>query len=175
MNTLHEKFKQLSSEWLAQGIPSREQMISRATALDRWRQENRISTLVTAPVRMVSATLDDGIGQGIEIINLFSQAMGLQVTCLGLVQPADTIIAACREHKPDLLGLTVLQQDSEDDLCQIGKSLAPGTRLVAGGAAFKYDPEMAERCGVDYVADNVAYFIDYVLSLYWSEPSPECG
>jgi hypothetical protein len=61
------------------------------------------------------------------------------------------------------LGVTVLQIDSEEDLRWIGESLPEGTRLVAGGAAFRTDPDLSGRCGVDFVAGDVAAFISYLL------------
>lgn len=166
MNDLYRKLKQISAEWMAGGLPTHEQMVTAAESLEQWKRRNAIASLSAAPVRIVTATLDDGIGQGIGIINMFSEVMGLQVIHLGLVQPPETIIAACRTHQPELLGLTVLQQDSEDDLMRIGRALGPETRLVTGGAAFKYDPEMAGRCGVDFVAENVAVFMDYTLDAF---------
>ncbi|MBI5897150.1 MAG: hypothetical protein HZB24_14495 [Desulfobacterales bacterium] len=87
----------------------------------------------------------------------------MQVIPLGLVRPADAIVAACLAHHPEYLGLTVLQLDSEEDLARVGHRLPAGTCLIAGGPAFRYDPEMALRCGVHYVAANVAYFIDFLL------------
>jgi len=57
----------------------------------------------------------------------------------------------------------MLQLDSEEELVSIAHRLPAGTCLIAGGPAFRHDPEMAQRCGVHYVAANVAYFIDYLL------------
>lgn len=166
MNSLSYKLKQLCTDWMDRGLPSRQQIIAQAVSLDQWKQKNAIAGLWDTPVKLLSTTLDDGIGQGIEIINLFSATMGIQVVFLGLVQSPEAIVSACRKILPDILGMTVLQQDSEDGLHLVGRSLPPKTRLIAGGAAFKYDPELAERCSVDYVAENVAYFIDYVLRMY---------
>lgn len=163
MSKFRQKIEALSQQWIDQGLPSREVLVSSATSLLQWRQQHRENTLWSTAPRLVTATLDDGIGQGIDMINLFARVMGLEVTPLGLMLKPEIIMDVCRRHMPDYLGLTVLQLDSEDDLAAIGHQLAPQIRLIAGGPAFMYDKELALRCAVQYVAPNVAYFIDYVL------------
>ncbi len=59
--------------------------------------------------------------------------------------------------------MTVLQLDSDDDLARVGHALPARTRLIAGGPVFKFDPDMADRCGIDYVAPSVAHFVAYLL------------
>ncbi|MBI5063371.1 MAG: hypothetical protein HZB87_07910 [Desulfatitalea sp.] len=163
MSALSQQLEKLSRGWIEQGLPSREQIVHSAQALIRWKKENDAQGLWPATPRLITATIDDGIGQGIEIIQLFAEVLGMQVIPLGLVRPADAIVAACLAHHPEYLGLTVLQLDSEEDLARVGHRLPAGTCLIAGGPAFRYDPEMALRCGVHYVAANVAYFIDFLL------------
>jgi len=163
MTTLSQLLKTLSRDWLAQGLPSREQIVQCARESIRWKQATGSQGLWSTTPRLLTATLDDGIGQGIEIIHLFAEAMGMQVIPLGLVRPAEVIVAACHEHRPEVVGLTVLQLDSEEELARVGHRLPDGTCLIAGGPAFRHDPDMAQRCGVHYVAANVAYFIDYML------------
>ena len=113
---------------------------------------------------MLTATLDDGMGHGLALIERFAAVMGVSVSPLGLLIKPEAIIAACTQAKPDFLGLTVLQLDSDDDLARVSRNLPANTCLIAGGPAFRYDPEMAERCAVSHVAENVAYFIDFVLN-----------
>jgi methylmalonyl-CoA mutase cobalamin-binding subunit len=163
MATLSQQLETLSREWLAQGLPSREQVARSAQELIRRQKETGSQGLWSAKPSLLTATLDDGIGQGIEIIHLFAEAMGMQIIPLGLVRPAEVIVTACHEHRPDYVGLTVLQLDSEEELARVGHHLPAGTCLIAGGPAFRHDPDMAHRCGVHYVAANVACFIDYVL------------
>jgi len=152
-------------EWIQHGLPSREQLLKTAAALESWKKQTGISGIWPAAPLLLTATLDDGIGQGIEIIELFSMAMGMQVIPMGLLHHPEKIIAASHQKLPHFLGLTMLQLDSEGDLARIGHHLPASTRLIAGGPAFRYDPEMASRCGVRYVATNVADYIRYILSL----------
>ncbi|MDA8137548.1 MAG: hypothetical protein M0036_02740 [Desulfobacteraceae bacterium] len=164
MQALRRSLEHLSQQWITQGVPSREQVMTSGQRLLQGRSAPARQSLWSSAPRLVTASLDDSIGQGLEVIHLFARVMGLVVTPLGLMQRPEAILAACHSHRPAYLGLTVLQPDSEEDLARIGLHLPPDTCLIAGGPAFRYDPEMAERCGVHYVAANVAYFIDFVLN-----------
>jgi hypothetical protein len=85
---------------------------------------------------------------------------------LGVLQRPDVILTACRERQADLLGLTVLQFDSDEDLIEIARGLPPETTLIAGGAAFIHDPDFAERTGTLYVARDGAAFLEFLLRFY---------
>ena len=113
---------------------------------------------------MFTATLDDGWGHGLGLIRLCAEAAGWEVRHLGLLMSPEQILAACREHPPDFLGLTMLHSDSESALSTIAGNLPGKTRLLAGGPPFKFDPELAERAGVHHVSANVADFLEYILS-----------
>lgn len=167
MELFYQKLKALCDEWKSSGPPSREKLMAKAEALQRWKSEANVAGLWSEPPLLLTATLDDGIGQGIEIINNYSKMMGFQVLFMGLMKSPDAIIDTCRREKPAILGLTVLQMDSEDALAHIGRNLPSKTKLIAGGPAFQYDPQMAARCGVSYVAKNIVYFVDYVLGSFW--------
>lgn len=164
MHLLRRELERISRDWIEHGPPSREQIVSAACALTVLKQQHGISGLWHAPPRMLTATLDDAIGQGIAIIQLFGDVMGLGMKPLGLLQKPEKIVAACRTERPRYLGLTVLQLDSEEDLVFVGHHLPEGTHLIAGGPVFKYDPELASRCGVHAAPANVAYFIRYMLN-----------
>ena len=112
---------------------------------------------------MVTATLDDGLGQGLAVIEKYAAIIGMRLISLGLLQTPEAIIAVCHRDQPDYLGITVLQFDSEDDLITIAEKLPPITRIVAGGPVFSADPEFAERTGTHYAAKNVAYFLRFML------------
>ena len=153
----------LSQRWISQGLPSRETIERQANQLADWKVEHEVSGIWFDPPRMITATLDDGMGHGLALIERFAAVMGMQVNPLGLLQKPKTILSACQEMGPDLLGVTVLHPDSDNALAVIGHNLPPATALIAGGPAFDYDPEMAHRCAVNYVAVNLAYFIDFGL------------
>ena len=164
MDQFFEQLEELCRTWVHNGLPSREQIRNRAEALSDWKEDHQINGLWLHRPTLITATIDDGIGQGIEIINLYGRLLGCEVIPLGLMQKPATIVQRCRQHRPRYLGLTVLQLDSEEDLTEIVAELPPETKLIAGGPAFKYDPEMASRCGVHFVAANVAYFIEFMLN-----------
>jgi methylmalonyl-CoA mutase cobalamin-binding subunit len=115
---------------------------------------------------MITATLDDGWGHGLEVIEALAAAVGVAVHPLGVLQRPDVILTACRERQADLLGLTVLQFDSDEDLIEIARGLPPETTLIAGGAAFIHDPDFAERTGTLYVARDGAAFLEFLLRFY---------
>jgi methylmalonyl-CoA mutase cobalamin-binding subunit len=161
---LRDRLALLSFRWRTEGLASREQLLRAGESVLQWKKLNGSGGLWANAPRLFTATLDDGIGQGLDIIHLFARVMGMTVTRLGLLQKPQTIVAACRRHCPEYLGLTMLQLDSEDELTFVGHHLPAQTRLIAGGSAFKYDPEMAARCGVFHVAANVAHFIDLLLT-----------
>jgi methanogenic corrinoid protein MtbC1 len=112
---------------------------------------------------MITATLDDGLGQGLEIIRLFSETAGIEIIDLGLLVTPEKIIAECKKNNPDLLGLTVLQFDSEEDILMISRNLPSKTKIIAGGPVFTADSEFARRTGIHFTAKNVTYFIRFLL------------
>ncbi|MBT8340543.1 MAG: cobalamin-dependent protein [Desulfatitalea sp.] len=161
--SLRRHLAQLSRRWIEHGLPPRQEILKSVESVLIDRQANGTTGLWSPAPFMLTATVDDGIGQGLDVIERYAGAMGVRVQRLGLVLAPDTIITACRTELPDYLGLTVLQVDSETALSQIAAGITPKTRLIAGGPAFRYDRELGERCGVHFVAANVAYFIDYLL------------
>ena len=79
------------------------------------------------------------------------------------MQTAPAIVAACRQHHPGLLGLTVLQFDTEAELVEIRNGIPAATRIVAGGPVFAADSDLATRAGIDFVARDAASFWEYLL------------
>jgi methanogenic corrinoid protein MtbC1 len=144
-------------------LPSRSGLEKAAGDLREWKVKTSCSGLWDIPPLMITATLDDGLGHGLEIIRMFSEAAGLEILELGLLVAPEKIITACKKHKPDLLGLTVLQFDSEEDLLKISRNLLSKTKIIAGGPVFTADRGFARRTGIHFAAKNVAYFIQYLL------------
>ncbi len=114
--------------------------------------------------RMLTATVDDGWGHGLETIQALARAVGVRVDTLGVLQKPEAIVSACRRDPPDLLGLTVLQFDSDDAVRHIVDRLPPQTTLVAGGAAYRYDADFAQRTRTPFVARNGAAFLQFLLN-----------
>ena len=153
----------MTREWIRQRKPSREDYLKGAQALATKRLESKRGGLWPASPLMLTATLDDGWGHGLDVIEALATAVGVRVCRLGLLQTPADIINACRREQPDLLGLTVLQFDSDEVLKRITANLPPRTTLIAGGAAFRYDAEFAERTGTHAVALDGVAFLQFLL------------
>jgi hypothetical protein len=166
INALRVRLRTLSRGWIKNGLPARSILEQTADEMTQWKAETGIDGIWTRPPRMLTATLDDGSGLGLNLIEQYSTVAGMHTRRLGLTIRPETILAACRQERPDLLGLTVLQVDSEAALAEVGRGLPIETCMIAGGPAFRTDPDLAETGRVAFVARNVAYFIDFLLN--WS-------
>jgi len=144
-------------------LPSRSGLEKAAEDLREWKRKTGVSGLWDNPPLMMTATLDDGLGHGLEVIRMFSEAAGLDIIELGLLATPEKIITACKKHKPDLLGLTVLQFDSEENILMISRNLPSKTKIIAGGPVFLADPGFARRTGIHFTAKNITYFIRFLL------------
>ena len=143
--------------------PSRNELLSGAERVLEWKREHRVESLWTRPPVMVTATLDDAWGHGLEVIHRYGEVAGLTIFPLGLLKTPGEIIRACLVHRPDILGLTVLQFDTEEALIEIRNAIPENTRIVVGGPIFAADPGLARRAGIDFVARNAVVFIEYLL------------
>jgi len=160
---VRDDVRNLLQKWRLKGKPTREDYLAGAQVLESLRRKSPSGGLWTKPPLMITATLDDGWGHGLEIIETLAAAVGVAMHPLGVLQRPAAILAACREKQADLLGLTVLQFDSDDDLTEVTRGLPPETTLIAGGAAFIHDPEFAARTGTPHVARDGAAFLDFLL------------
>lgn len=160
---LWEKLDALSKKWQSTGLPSRSGLEKAAGDLHKWKVITGVSGLWDKPPLMLSATLDDGLGHGLEVIRMFSETAGLETIELGLLLTPEKIITSCKNHQPDLLGLTVLQFDSEEDILMISRNLPSKTKIIAGGPVLTADRGFAARAGIHFTAKNAAYFIQYLL------------
>ncbi len=163
LERFEEKLGRISRRWISDGLPSHDALESTAGELEQWKRKHDVIGLWPETPLMLTATLDDGIGQGLSLIERFASVAGLAVKRIGLLQYPGIILEKCHIRQPAIVGLTVLQLDSDDDLAEVGLNCPPQTAIIAGGPAFKFDPEMGKRCGVDYIAPNVAYFLNYLL------------
>lgn len=103
-----------------------------------WQEQQAIAGFLAGPVKMVTATLDDAMGQGLKMIHLYSRIMGIDIIPLGLMQTTDSVITECVKQHPDFLGLTVLQFDTEEELDTIIREIPQDIRLIVGGPVFKF-------------------------------------
>ena len=157
--------EQLVADLKAKGRPARTELAAAVTDIQRWKTEQALAGLWPDPPLMVTATLDDAMGHGLDLIHQYAAAAGMQVNHLGLLQAPDAIVSACRDLEPMLLGLTVLQFDTEEDLEYIARSIPKATKIVAGGPVFKADPDLAGRTGIHRVAADAADFLSFLLTL----------
>jgi methylmalonyl-CoA mutase cobalamin-binding subunit len=149
--------------WRQDGLPGYDGLMQAAAEIAALRETPGSQPLWSPPPLLLTATLDDALGQGLTVIHRFADALGLRRRHLGLMVSADTIVAACRTETPALLGMTVLQFDSETDLIRIRREIPKATRMVCGGPLFKADADLAGRCGIDFVAAHVGKFLEYLL------------
>ena len=161
---LRQKLMDILGYWKKTGFPSREKLVSTADELMEWKKKNHTKGIWGKSPLMVTATLDDTFGHGLQLIHLYAKVAGIKITPIGLLQTPEQIIETCREVNPDFLGLTVLQFDSEEALTAICSNLPSKTKVVVGGPIFKADPDLAQRAGVAYVAKNVSFFLEYLLT-----------
>lgn len=165
MNLLYkDKIIDTIRKWQKNPRPSREAFLNIASELIKWKQDAGIKGLWEDPPLMLTATIDDGWGHGLEIIQLYAEAAGINTVALGLLKSTDTIISECRKQCPHILGMTILQFDSEDSMAYIRKNIPSKTRIVAGGPLFRSDPELGRRMGIDFVAKDAIAFMEYLLN-----------
>ena len=129
-----------------------------------WKIDQQIGGLWEHPPQMVTATLDDSIGQGLKMIHCFSDVAGVKVTPLGLMQPPEVIVSTCRQLRPDMLGMTVLQFDSLEMLDEIVDKLSAATQVIVGGSAFRQMSAAQLREKPYRVLSDVAAYVEFLLS-----------
>ena len=108
---LWKKLDELSKKWKSTGLPSKSGLEKEAGDLNEWKVITGVSGLWYKPPLMLTATIDDGLGHGLEVIRMFSETAGLETIELGLLLTPEKIITACKRYQLDLSGLTVLQFD----------------------------------------------------------------
>jgi len=111
------------------------------------------------------ATIDDGWGHGLDVIEAAARAAGARTRRLGLLCSAERILGPCAQEPPHILGLTVLHADSEPVVRQIVGGLSPTVRVWAGGPVFLWDPDFARRTGIHDVIDDVGVFLQRLSAL----------
>jgi len=156
----------LCRTWEARGLFSRNRVMVTGRQLMLWKQDRNIAGLWPKPPVLATATLDDGMGMGLDLIELYAAVAGMRVERLDLLMEADDLVAACRKRPPDFLGLTVLREDAMDLLdTVIGPAMPHATTILAGGPVFRLLP-LSERKEKPYVIlPDLAAFVRYVLSL----------
>lgn len=161
--TLRRHLEALLERWQRQGLPGRQGLTAAAGEVERRRRDTGLAPLWQRPPLMLTATLDDGFGFGLEVIEAWARALGLEVQPLGLLQTPEAILEACWELRPALLGLTVLQLDSAEALVEVGRGRPEETAVVVGGPIFASCPELAEQANLRLVARSAADFVRFLI------------
>ncbi|MDY6824634.1 MAG: hypothetical protein SWH68_12685 [Thermodesulfobacteriota bacterium] len=142
------------------------EILQQGRSLAAWKQARGIDGIFTDPPRMMTATLDDGIGQGLTLIHCFAELAGVTLIPLGLMQAPETIINECRRQQPDILGLTVLQYGTEELLCNdIIPHLPDRVQVIVGGPVFKTMDKAALAAKPYRVLNDVRAFLDHMLNM----------
>lgn len=162
---LRAKVASLLSSWESSGLPGRTTLHDIADDLLAWRIDKNIPGLWRTPQRLMGATLDDAWGMGLELILKYARVLGMETRYLGLLVPWPDIVAPCRSFRPDYLGLTILQLDSEEIVAALREQLPAEVKIIAGGPVFKLDAGFQKRAGIDVVAKDLPAFLRFLLKI----------
>ncbi len=120
MGKIRQKLVELTADWRDTGLPPARELLNIGQALLAEKKKSRLVGLWSRPPSMVTATMDDGWGAGLESVRLYAEIAGVEVIHLGLLLEPEAILAGCLRRRPDLLGLTVLHFETEEILtCHI--------------------------------------------------------
>jgi len=152
--------------WEKIGIPPRWTLLGELKELQNLRVSLGLSSAIENPPRFLTATLDDGWGLGLEIIHLACDALGIPYTFTGLMKTPEEIIASCTSDLPDIVGITVIQEDSVEKLLHLRRLLPQNIPIFAGGPglkdAIKDAIEMSSKEKL-VIVKNVAHFINIIM------------
>lgn len=165
--SIREKFTALAADWRQNGLPSSSELMTAGRDLAGWKQAHQASGLwpeKATPPKMVTGALDDGLGQGLKLIELYAELAGVTVIHIGLLAEPEDIVRACADHRPDFLGLTVLRSDAEEILIdEIVGRIPDNIEIIVGGPVFK-PMDAGERAAKPYrILNNLAAFVEYLL------------
>lgn len=144
--------------WESEGIPPRWTLISSLRSLKERREEEG-ATLIERPYLILTATLDDGWGVGLETIHAACEALGIKYVFLGLMVPPELIIQKCAEIQPDMVGLTILHEPSLELLKELDQALPKALPLLVGGLKIEGGEFSARLRPVRNVLDFVKIFL----------------
>ncbi|WP_143083095.1 hypothetical protein [Thermodesulforhabdus norvegica] len=118
--------------WELRGLPPRWTLINTLKELKK-RRDTVVASLFESPPLILTATLDDGWGVGIEVIHAACDVLGIPYVFLGLIVSPEVIIRKCEELRPGVLGLTVLHESSLMDLKSLDQNLPENVLILVGG------------------------------------------
>lgn len=160
-NDFKARLLETGERWCRDGLPGRWRILRDLhdlAALKEAIPPSRMPPPESFP-KLYVATIDDGWGHGLDVIEAAGRAAGAHTTRLGLLCSADRILEACAHQPPHILGLTVLHGDSEPVVREIVRGLSSPVRIWAGGPVFTWDPDFAQRTGIHEVVGDVGVFL----------------
>jgi len=128
-----------------------------------WKTQKGIAGIWKKSPKMITATMDDSLGQGLKMIHLFSRIAGIDIMPLGLMLSEETIIDACNNQFPDFLGMTILQYDTEKVLNSMIQKFPDKMNILVGGPIFKAIPrnELQNKKYISF--NNVSNYLEFLL------------
>ena len=115
---------------------------------------------------MIATVSGDLHDVGKNLVALVFKGNGFDVVDLGVDVPANGIIAACEEHRPDIVGLSALlttTMAAMAETVQAVKMKHPEVKVMVGGAPITQ--EYADRIGADAYSPDAAAAVELARKL----------
>jgi methylmalonyl-CoA mutase cobalamin-binding subunit len=129
-----------------------------------WKTHQNIVGLWKYPPKIITATMDDGMGQGLKMIHLFSRVAGLEIVHLGLMQSPKKIINECQKQNPDFLGMTILQFETEELLKTIIPQIPKQMQVLVGGPIFNTMPDNALQNKKYHSFNHISEYLHFLCN-----------
>ncbi len=143
--------------WRAQGLPPRWSLLQELQELVALRSSLGVRHPLGRFLHLLTATLDDGWGMGIDMIHHACGVLGLSYRFVGLAKTPEEVVLHCRGERPDVVALTVLLDDTVAMVKHL-RAILPGSipLFVGGPASEAVRHEEVE--GVVVLRDLLAFF-----------------
>lgn len=113
---------------------------------------------ITSQGKMIIGTVKGDLHDiGKNLVAMMLESSGFDVIDLGIDQPIEAFIAAAKEHKPDLIGLSALLTTTMPAMQETVKALKEGgitAKILVGGAPVS--EEFAKQIGADGYCSDAA-------------------
>ncbi len=118
--------------------------------------------------KMIIATVEgDNHDIGKSIVATLLAAQGFNVVDLGIDVPAERIVAAVKEHRPDIVGLSALLTVTMPKMGEVVKALSSAglrdqVKVIIGGTSVT--PQFAKSIGADHSSTNAVEGVEKCLA-----------
>ena len=164
-NTLNDfitSVKEKLESWDKSGIPTRWTLLEELKGLQNLRLSLGLNSIIGNPPRLLTTTLDDSWGLGLDVIHLACDALGIPYTFIGLMKTPEEITASYTPNLHDAVGITVIQENSVEKLLHLRRLLPQNISILAGGPGLKYMLEIPSGEKL-IIVKNVVHFIKIIL------------